>query len=107
MFFTNMLSQLPTVILCVVGIVLLARRRAVAPHAANWAIAGFGCTAGGALLSPIFTGLLMLFFLKGELPSATMTLVMSLSGMLLSGLQIAGYGLFLYAFFQFLRPRET
>lgn len=105
LFFSQLLSQLPVLVVCIVGLVLLAGRRAADPKAITWAMAGFGVSAGLAVFIPLLYGLLNFARMQGA-AMASITWIYPVVGFVSSLLHAATYGLFLLAFLRFCRaPR--
>jgi hypothetical protein len=101
---SNLLTQIPVVAVCIVGVAMLAGRRASAPTATAWAMGGFGLTAAISLLMPLVYGLLSFIQMRGDMPIGSISWIYPLLGIFSSLLHTAGYVLLLIAFLQFLRP---
>jgi hypothetical protein len=104
MILSNLLTQIPVIAVCIVGIVMLAGRRAAAPTATAWAMGGFGLTAAVSILIPLTYGILTLIQMRGDMPTDSLTWIYPILGIFSSLLHTAGYVLLLIAFLQFLRP---
>lgn len=104
LIFSNLLTQIPVIAVCIVGVTMLAGRRAAAPTATAWAMGGFGLTAAISLLIPLAYGILSLIQMRGDMPLGSITWVYPILGVFSSLLHTAGYVLLLIAFLQLLRP---
>ncbi len=108
MIFSQLLTQIPVLVVCIVGLVVLAGRR---PSAAgetatglNWAIAGFGVSAALSFLLPLAYGVLTSVQIRGNLPVGAIRWIYPILGVISSLLHAGVYGVFLVAFLRFLKP---
>ncbi len=104
LFFSQLLSQLPTIVVCIVGLVLLAGRRSADAKAMTWAMTGFGLTAALAISIPLFYTTLNFIMAQGSISMSPMTWVYPVVGLVSSALHALAYLFFLLAFLRFVRP---
>ncbi len=106
MIFSQLLTQIPVLAVCVVGLVMLAGRRGSVTEAGalNWAMAGFGVSAALSFLLPLLYGVLTFVQVRGSLPIGSISWIYPILGVFSSLLHAGAYGLFLVAFLRFLKP---
>lgn len=104
LIFSQLISQIPVIAVCVVAIVMLSGRRAAAPTATGWAIGAFALTGALSLLFPILYGVLMFLQRQGDMPISSISWIYPILGFAGSLLHTGAYVLLLIAFLKFLRP---
>ncbi|MFT3830093.1 MAG: hypothetical protein QM691_10360 [Opitutaceae bacterium] len=104
MFLSQLLSQLPVIVVCIVGLALLAGRRSADAKAITWAMTGFGLTAALAISIPLLYATLSFVQVQGSLSLSSMTWVYPVIAFTSSALHALAYLLFLLAFLRFVRP---
>ncbi len=106
MIFSQLLTQIPVLAVCVVALVLLAGRRGPGAEvgALNWAMAGFGVSAALSFLLPLCYGVLTFIQVRGSLPIGSISWIYPVLGVISSLLHAGAFALFLLAFLRFLRP---
>ncbi len=108
MVFSQLLTQIPVLVVCIVSLVVLAGRRGTAaeanPDALNWAIVGFGVSAALSFLLPLVYGVLTFVQIHGNLPIGSIRWVYPILGVFSALLHAGAYAIFLVAYLRFLKP---
>jgi hypothetical protein len=95
---SSAVTQLPILVVAVVGIVFSLMKRRQAPQAALWAILGFGLTLALCIFVPTVQTIIQLWVMEGDSPAQRASVFAGL-GILWSLLRAISYLLLLVAVF--------